>query len=135
MTSEEVAKLTGLSSSRVRQAAPKYAEKHGKFWWWSEEGVVQLKERIGQRGDKLSDKESSLFFKCGNEFYECTVDKMEQSYLANIKFPQGTFTFVCPFITNFLDILEQRKRAFSEIQEKLESQLLQNSPSDEREGV
>lgn len=53
MTSKEVAALLGLSGQRVRQAAPLYAVKHGRDWWWNEEAVDKLRERMG-RHDKRS---------------------------------------------------------------------------------
>lgn len=54
MTSTEVAEKTGLSERRVRQAAPLYATKYGRNYWWDDEAVRKLKERIGKQGKRLS---------------------------------------------------------------------------------
>lgn len=54
MTTQEVAEKVGLSEKRVRQAAPKYAEKRGRDWYWTPYGVKMLEIRKGQRGHKLS---------------------------------------------------------------------------------
>lgn len=50
MTSKEVAELLGLSEQRVRQAAPKYAKKQGRNYWWTEKSIEALRERIGKTG-------------------------------------------------------------------------------------
>ena len=56
MTSREVAELLGLSEQRVRQAAPKYAEKLGRNYWWTDEAVEALRARIGKAGRPAKDK-------------------------------------------------------------------------------
>lgn len=50
MTSGEVAKMLGLSEQRVRQAAPKYAKKQGRNYWWTEKAIESLRERMGKTG-------------------------------------------------------------------------------------
>ena len=50
MTSGEVARLLGLSEARVRRAAPSYARKLGRNWWWEEDAIAALRERMGKAG-------------------------------------------------------------------------------------
>ena len=50
MTSGEVAKMLGLSEQRVRQAAPKYAKKQGRNYWWTDKAIESLRERMGKTG-------------------------------------------------------------------------------------
>lgn len=49
-STKEVAVRTGLSIKRVQQAAPDYAEKIGRDWVWTEDGIVQLEARRGKVG-------------------------------------------------------------------------------------
>lgn len=55
MTSKEVAERLGLSDARVRRAAPLYAEKRGRDWWWTESAIRKLEERKGMRGHRLKE--------------------------------------------------------------------------------
>lgn len=50
MTSGEVARLLGLSEARVRRAAPKYARKLGRNWWWEDDAIAALRSRMGRPG-------------------------------------------------------------------------------------
>ena len=50
MTSTEVAERLGISRRRVTQAAPLYAQRHGKVYWWDEEAVEALRSRLGKVG-------------------------------------------------------------------------------------
>lgn len=59
MTSGEVAKLLGLSEQRVRQAAPKYAKKQGRNYWWTEKAIESLRERMGKTGRPAGRKDES----------------------------------------------------------------------------
>lgn len=54
MTSKEVANKLGLSEQRVRQAAPLYATKYGRNWWWDDEAIKKLEERKGKLGVKFN---------------------------------------------------------------------------------
>lgn len=83
MTSEEVARIVGVSPARVRQAAPMFAEKHGRFWWWDEEGVKKLRERIGMRGyhvDKEDKKEEIIYCK-SNELFDFSISRKGDKYI------------------------------------------------------
>ena len=59
MTRGEVAKLLGLSEQRVRQAAPKYAKKQGRNYWWTDKAIESLRERIGKTGRPVGRKDES----------------------------------------------------------------------------
>ena len=50
MTSTEVAERLGISRRRVTQAAPLYARKVGRNWWWTESAIRKLEGRIGNHG-------------------------------------------------------------------------------------
>lgn len=50
-TTPEVAEMLGLSVSRVKQASPLYANKIGRQWLWTEEGIAQLESRKGKVGN------------------------------------------------------------------------------------
>lgn len=59
MTSGEVARLLGLSEQRVRQAAPKYAKKQGRNYWWTEKAIEALRERMGKTGRPVGRKDEN----------------------------------------------------------------------------
>lgn len=83
MTSEEVARIVGVSPARVRQAAPMFAEKHGRFWWWNEDGVKKLRERIGMRGYHVDkeDKKEELVYYGVNEFRDFSIVQKGDVYI------------------------------------------------------
>ena len=60
MTSGEVAKLLGLSEDRVRRAAPMYARKVGRNWWWTESAIRKLEGRKGMRGHRLKEGKTKI---------------------------------------------------------------------------
>lgn len=55
MTTKEVALKTGLSVRRVQQAAPLYATKNGRDWYWTKGGIEKLTEQIGKAGRPRKD--------------------------------------------------------------------------------
>lgn len=57
MTTKDVAEKTGLSIRRVQQAAPLYAKKNGRDWYWSMSGIEKLLKQKGKSGRPKKDPE------------------------------------------------------------------------------
>ena len=50
-STRQVADMLGLSEQRVRQAAPKIANKIGSCYVWTDEDIERLKARKGKAGN------------------------------------------------------------------------------------
>lgn len=55
-STREAAERLGLSETRLRRVASRYAQKVGRDWLWDDEAIQAVESRKGMRGHKLSGK-------------------------------------------------------------------------------
>lgn len=135
MTSEEVARIVGVSPARVRQAAPMFAEKHGRFWWWNEDGVKKLRERIGMRGyhvDKEDKKEERIYCK-SNELFDFSISRKGDKYIFRLFSGTASSEFYSYNLRSLVNELDRIGGMYHLIKEDLEENRVIPDSEEERQ--